>query len=325
MAIKIIAPGKGSSAVYPEAILEQAARDKVFPKGLQMYWNHQTESEQRERPEGDLRDLAGVLTENAYYDRSGPAGPGLYARAKATEAYAKPIDDLSKHIGVSIRAFGASKPGKDLPIVEKLTRAASVDFVTRAGAGGKILQLFEAARPHIKPKESEDMDKLEVQGLITEAMKPLQDTITGLQAENKVLRESAAALIAKDAITEAARFVRGKLADPSVVLHGSVQARLTRDLAARAPMTEAGALDTEKFTPIVEQAIKESVAEFAAITGSGRVAGMGSATPVQVTAETIKESESGLRAIYERRYAALNLKDEALKRAVDAAITGRVN
>ena len=49
--IKIIQPGWGSSGYYPKDVLERDG-SKVFTKGVKMYWNHQTISEEYERQIG---------------------------------------------------------------------------------------------------------------------------------------------------------------------------------------------------------------------------------------------------------------------------------
>jgi hypothetical protein len=148
--LKIIAPGWGSSGYYPAEVLERDG-PKVFKSGLKMYWNHPTATEEAERPERDLRDLAGELVSDARWDANGPKGPGLYAQAKVFEGYKGAVEELAPHIGVSIRAVGRARAGeadgRQGAIIEQLVQARSIDYVTEPGAGGKVLQLFEAARP----------------------------------------------------------------------------------------------------------------------------------------------------------------------------------
>src|SRR3972149_4399223 len=65
--IKIIGPGWGSMAYYSESMLKTSG-PKAFHKGTHMYWNHPTATEEAERPERDLNDLAAILTKDAYWD-----------------------------------------------------------------------------------------------------------------------------------------------------------------------------------------------------------------------------------------------------------------
>jgi hypothetical protein len=52
--ITLITPGWGSSGYYSDKLLEQAAKDKVFPAGTQMHIDHMSSSDEWERPAGSL-------------------------------------------------------------------------------------------------------------------------------------------------------------------------------------------------------------------------------------------------------------------------------
>ncbi len=150
VALRLIGPGWGSSGFYP---VETLRRDgpMAFKAGTKMYWNHPTMAQESERPEGDLRDLAAVLVSDARWEEAGQAGPGLYADAKVFGDYAKAVEELAPHIGVSIRASGRAMTGeaegRQGSIINAITAARSVDFVTEPGAGGRVVEMFEAARP----------------------------------------------------------------------------------------------------------------------------------------------------------------------------------
>ncbi len=273
--LKLIAPGRGSSGWYPAEVLERDG-PKVFKQGTKNFWNHQTDAEEAARPEGDLRDLASVLTEDAHYEKEGPAGAGLYARAKVFEQFRQPVDDLAKHIGMSIRATGKAKEGKAPdgktgPIIEQLTRGLSVDYVTTPGAGGQVLQLFEAARA-AKSAPAEI---------------PLQEAATEMDAaEIKKITESNAAMALQiRKLTE-----RQAVADAGVAIGEyfttvrvgeAVQKRVTRRILAGAvPLTEAGELDKPKLNTLVEAETKDECAYLSEVAGKNVVTGMGGGTPV---------------------------------------------
>ena len=136
--IKLIAPGKGSSAFYPAEVLKRDGPG-VFKAGTHVYLNHQTAAEEAQRPEGDVRNLAGVLTTAATYHENHAKGPGLYGRMKVFQDHAQIVEEKAAHVGMSIRASGVAESGKrqdGLPVLKQLTGAESVDVVTRAGAGG---------------------------------------------------------------------------------------------------------------------------------------------------------------------------------------------
>ena len=187
--IKLIAPGKGSSAFYPAEVLKRDG-PKVFSVGTHVYLNHATAAEEAQRPEGDVKNLAGVLTTTARYDESHAKGPGLYARMKVFADHAQMVEEKAAHVGMSIRASGVAESSRregGLPVLKELTAAESVDVVTRAGAGGMILT--ESARADNSIQEA-SMDAEEL----------------------KLLRESVARLSGKEtrreAIQEGARILR---------------------------------------------------------------------------------------------------------------------
>lgn len=153
MSLKIIQPGWGSSGYYPREVIERDI-PKVFPAGTKMFWNHATASEEMERPEGDLRNLAAVTVSDPIWLESGPNGPGMYADARPFAGYAGVIDEIGGHIGVSIRGMGrhttGEMEGKNGRIIQEIAAGKSVDFVTEPGAGGAVVQIFESA-PNATP------------------------------------------------------------------------------------------------------------------------------------------------------------------------------
>jgi hypothetical protein len=153
--ITLITPGWGSSGYYSDKVLEQAAKDKVFPEGTQMHIDHMSASDEWERPAGSLTTLAAVLEEDAVWDptyvdeETGKKGR-LAAPALLGSKYRPEITEFAKYIGTSV-AVGVDikageAEGRRGQIIEamyphKLNR---VDFVTVAGRGGKIDKVIEA-------------------------------------------------------------------------------------------------------------------------------------------------------------------------------------
>ena len=157
--IKLIAPGKGSTAYYPADVLKRDG-PKVFKEGTKVFLNHQTVKEEAERPEGDVNSLAGVLTTDAVWKESAPKGPGLYASMKVFADHASTVAEKAKHVGMSIRAYGtqAISEGKRLmregvPVLGSFIAPKSVDIVARAGAGGLILTESAKADKMAKAKK----------------------------------------------------------------------------------------------------------------------------------------------------------------------------
>lgn len=147
--LTIITPGEGSSGHYTEAMLAQAAEDYVFPKGTLSMVNHPTRTEAMERPEGDLRNLAGVLLEDAQWQpdwvdpKTGNKGR-LAAEARIGSAWRGFVDEFKDFIGASISASAEVDEAGNLVrlLPDPFNR---VDLVTVAGRGGGISEVLEAA------------------------------------------------------------------------------------------------------------------------------------------------------------------------------------
>lgn len=156
IAITIITPGQGSSGYYPPETISGAAH--LFPAGTHMYINHQTETEEWERPEGDLNKLAGALATPATIN---PETGALEATAEIFESHRKFLADRAHIIGVSINGTASINPDG---VVEAIHSIRSVDFVTCPGRGGRIDQILE----HQKEEEGEMPKPHEQQNLVEE-------------------------------------------------------------------------------------------------------------------------------------------------------------
>jgi hypothetical protein len=148
--IDLITPGWGSSGYYSPQVLEAAGHDHVFPAGTHMYIDHPTATEDMDRPERSIRDLAAVLQEDATWNAERQT---LRSTALVFGPYQPLVAEMKDAIGVSIRAGGdielGEAEGRKGRIVTKLIHGTSADFVTRAGRGGKITALLESARTQL--------------------------------------------------------------------------------------------------------------------------------------------------------------------------------
>lgn len=284
--IKLIAPGKGSSAFYPAEVLKRDG-PSVFKEGTHVYLNHATRSEESERPEGDVKNLAGVLSKGAYWVESHAKGPGLYGRMKVFADHAQIVEEKAAHVGMSIRANGEAvmESGRQvltegLPTLARLKSAESVDVVTRAGAGGMILT--EAAVVPATTKTGDgQMDQAEIQKLIE----------TGIKAANAPLLERA---LKGDAREAATKILAG------ITLAEACKQRVIDVVLRDLPRTEAGELDAAKFTALVTEEAKREGEYVATLTGSGQVRGMGASGDGRSAEETdpvkIAEAKARLKA-----------------------------
>lgn len=148
--LTIITPGQGSSGHYTPEMLAQAEADLVFPKGTLSMVNHPTREESQARPEGDLRNLAAVLLEDAKWEPdwvdpvTGTQGR-LAAEAKVGSAWSGFVDDFHEFIGASIYASAEVNESGEIQrlLPDPFNR---VDLVTVAGRGGGIAEVLEAAQ-----------------------------------------------------------------------------------------------------------------------------------------------------------------------------------
>ncbi|KAA3644551.1 MAG: hypothetical protein DWQ07_14120 [Chloroflexi bacterium] len=328
--IKIISPGWGSSGYYPEAVLERDA--EVFAKGTKMYWDHPTASEEVERPERSLRDLAAELVSDARWEESGVEGPGVYADAKVFEAYQPAVDEMAPHIGVSINALGYGRQGEAEGekghIVEQLVLAKSVDFVTEPGRGGQIVEMFEAARPARRDadaggnagtaslassptanvdgprnknnfKENKPMDELQE---LQESVTALNESLTEVRAENARLREAQTLRDAEDQVSKALA---------GVEMPEMTRERLVGQIAVNPPLTEGKTLDVEALNARIEDAVKREAKYLASLGTAGQIVGMGDATPPEELTEA--EETEQVEAVMEESFASMGLSEAGAK------------
>lgn len=166
--LRIISEGWGSSGYYSRELLEAAAA-KSFPAGTHMFLDHPTPTEDAERPVRSVKDLAAVLeTAGSYSDGS------VFAEARVFGPYQPLISELREAIGVSVRAPGrveiGEAEGRTGPIVAEIGQAFSVDFVTRAGRGGQILELLESALPNAPLLEGHGMTANDLRDMLRNAV-----------------------------------------------------------------------------------------------------------------------------------------------------------
>lgn len=314
--LRLIAPGQGTSGYYPPDVLRRDG-PQVFKAGTHMFWDHPSLTEGR--PERSLRDLAARLVTDATWEENGPGGAGLYADAAVFSNYRPLVEEMAPHIGVSIRASGGRKmatlpDGTKGQLVERIVKAGSVDFVTEAGAGGRVVEMVEAARPQEhKPadladkyvvadlieatpiptdSEEEYMDTKELQEAVDRAVEAkltplteanaalttrLDETVTKLEEAQRKLAQGDTMTLLREARDHVTSKVPAGLPD-------AVKVRIVEAASANPAVTEAGALDLVKL----DEATKTEVASWVATlseAGFGKVTGLGDSAPVEVDAE----------------------------------------
>lgn len=284
--VKVIQPGWGSSGYYSETVL--AASAQLF-EGAQMFWNHPKSSDNYERPERDLRDLAGVLT-NVRYEETNANGAGIYGDATVFEPFRETLNEIGPYIGVSIRAGGkvheGEAEGRAGLLVEEVNLVQSVDFVTRAGAGGKVLAQFaEAARsPYNVPEnvnKEESMNLEEALNTIGER----DNTINGLnkqlseaQSQIDTLTQELARLNEAHMLTECGAIVAAELKESDLpeVTKERIKQEAGKFMATKDEDDKKKKLDKDKVKKSVQEAIKAEAEYISKLSGGINVTGMGS-------------------------------------------------
>lgn len=146
---------QGSSGYYPAEVLMRDGPG-AFPAGTHVYLDHPTESDEDERPERSVKDLAGYLVDGVSFEETPEDGRGLFARIQFIPELKERIKSLAPVIGLSIRASGEVENMSDgQRIVRSIARGLSVDVVTRAGAGGRLVNMTESTTPESPPAETQ--------------------------------------------------------------------------------------------------------------------------------------------------------------------------
>jgi hypothetical protein len=330
--LKLISPGWGSSGHYSAEVLKRDG-PAAFPVGTQMFLDHPTESQKRERPEGSVKDLAAAIATEPVYKESGPAGPGLYAKAAVIPEYKGLIDALAPHIGVSIRSPGSvtegEAEGRRGRIVTSLRNSplhSAVDFVTKAGRGGQVLALMESWRdphdttppdptdqkttkddPPSNLKENQDMDELQK---AQEALTASEARVTELVAANEAMSTELGSLRESVALSEARVLVEAEVGKTE--LHAITRARLTESVIAMAKLGEDGKLDAKALSESMSAEIARETEYVAKLTESGKVRDQGKS-------DVTDDAQAKLEESFAARYAGEGYSAEQAKKMAATA------
>jgi hypothetical protein len=293
--IRVIAPGEGSSAYYPADVLKRDG-PQVFTKGTQAFVNHQSRTEEAERPEGSVHDLIGSLSEDAHWEDQGEAGPGLYSFLEVVPDMREWLNNRAKHVGMSIRAAGMARRSKDQakPTMERLTFAKSVDVVTRAGAGGVLIPVRESADEEATVIAG--AVPVEEQGdLMQEQLNEALARISELEAQNTQLKTSLIEAAAKAQVAEALAVTNAPVA---------VKERVAARALQQIPLTE-GAIDIAALNVRVDEALKAEMTYLreAATLTPAKVVGFGSTEAVSAK-ESDEERKARIKATMTRLHGA---------------------
>ena len=299
--IKLIAPGQGSTGFYSEQVLKRDG-PQAFPVGTLMYLDHPTVSDEFERPERSVKDIAAKLTSAPRFESQGPKGAGLYAEAEVSEEHKIHLKQFADVTGVSIRAMG--EMDGDGNVTKLLPNAMnSVDFVTVPGAGGRIVELIESARAAAKPNLPEvptmDVNEATIKRLIDEARAGEAEALRESRAETARLRETV--------IRGEARQEAGRILESVADMHAKAKALVIRNVSQHPPVKDGG-LDYDKFAEAVDAETKIVAAMVAEAAGTKPITGAGAG-------ELGEGDDAKLRESLAAEYVKGGMSETAAKRA----------
>ncbi len=195
--IVVIKPGFGNPVDNHYYPAETLSRDYLVFEGAKMYSDHQTEEEEKSRPEGSIRQWVASLKNVHFEEGIGIVGDAVIIEPWLQAKLATLRDQkLLSEMGISIRAAGTGTKGtidgKEANIVERITRVRSVDFVTEAGAGGTVL-LYEVDKEF-------DIDIISL-GALKERRPDLVKSISN-EVKQETLKEVKKAMELEEKVTE---------------------------------------------------------------------------------------------------------------------------
>lgn len=221
LTVTVIRPGKSKNhRFYPAEVLK---RDHKIFEGAKMFADHQTESESKQRPEGSVNNWVAVLGK-PWAESDGT----IMAKATVVDPpFKAKLDRLNEtgllgEMGISIRAVGEAynktENGETVKMVESLLAARSVDFVTYAGAGGRVEAIESATdendvdvvseselrkrRPDLVTLIESNAPKDKAMKTLEEQLKEATDKLAILEAEKTVAVKAAAQASISNLLTE---------------------------------------------------------------------------------------------------------------------------
>lgn len=270
----IIQPGWGNEAdnhFYPAEMLK---RDATRFAGAKMYeTDHRDEEKSTRTWVSTIEEIQGFTDDGAPIARVVVHDPGFAERLRnLNEA------NLLKKMECSIMALGRAVPGFELggrkgKRVDEITEVSSVDWVTRAGAGGHALNLAESA-----------------------------DGAGKTEVENTTMETDAAVTPIEPETTQETEVIQ-----PSESLPVSLERAAVVELLneTNLPEISKNRLLTGRYESAeeVQEVIKAEIAYIKELTGSGKVTSLGAGSqpvnsPLSVSMEEINRRKDAVNQKY---------------------------
>lgn len=329
----LIKAGRGNPAdnhFYPAQTL---ARDHGVFVGGKMFFDHPDAIEEATRPERRVKDMAARI-QSTWWN---PQTEEIMATVKPiTTEVADFLEEAGDMVEVSINAmgvgkFGTAPDGQPAKVVERIV-AGSADFVTQAGAGGRLVPLFEA----FKSKRESEPSMFDPSKLTPAQFAQLREArpelfagipatgqtpdLAALQSEVKALREANTNLSTQVVTLQGENLVGKCAAVIAEAIDGEnlpdYTAGRVRESFKGKVFAKDGQVDVDGIKAAVkaaadaERAYLTKVAEAA---GAGRISGFGPSTqqPAETDPQKLKEAAFAQRV---RVFQGMGYSEEQAKR-----------
>lgn len=274
MDVILIQPGFGNKKnnhYYPADVL---ARDSRIFEGVKMYTTDHRPGEKSVRTEvSKIKSIVGLTQGRGGIADGSPIARVVvfdpaFAEMVRNRATVNELDSLE----CSILATGIARKGKvngqTANVVESITAASSVDWVSRAGAGGRALNLAES---------EVDMDIQEEQ---------VEEAVVEQEAEQVILSEDAEPV--EDITPEPAQETEDNVTEdgpPAIETELLAEAQVRELIGNRLPDAAAEWLLEAQYTTNeqVMEAVAKAQQRIKALTGSGAVLGQTARTQETAT------------------------------------------
>lgn len=164
---------------YPKKTIQEAA--PLFA-GLKMYLDHPTEQEESQKPERSIREWLSTIEESWYEDGMALGRVHIHSpwllENMADEVFRR---EIATSINASGRMHIGEINGQQMQIMDSILDPKSVDWVTEAGARGRVLQLQESQRLE---KEKQEISNMKTIKELKEANPALYDSIVAEVTES---------------------------------------------------------------------------------------------------------------------------------------------
>jgi len=319
--VTVLQPGfnRSGARYYPVDAIRHAVSEGLFDN-RKMFVNHPSASELRERPERNLTDWVSTVKETWIDEETG----SIKARIKVVQNwfgdFLKQLqeNDALADVGLSIFAQGQVQrkkiDGRLTDVVERFTRALSVDWVTEPGAGGRVDAIWEAYQPvRAKEQETNVLNTMSAAEAVATLREQRPDVIEVLESEHRAeetVRETEAVLAeAQERISALENEIEAKDSELSELRQAAIVAErdeIVREALAKSELpapaqervvkavgepvlTEDGALDVEatqtEISALVEaeKAYAEELIKESRPAGGRGVTGLGDRAEEQHT------------------------------------------